>query len=158
MNVDADTMQLLRDNPLMSGLDDKELDAVAKCVVPWHYRKGDVVIREGEPGECLYIVRTGRVRVEKTAKGRRITLAELEPGSPFGEMSLLDTFPTSATVSALEDTELLSIGRLDLNVLLNWDPLLASKLWRSFTHVLSLRLRDTNERMLERYGEDALRS
>ena len=80
-------------------------------------------------------------------------LAELEPGKAVGEMSLIDSYPTSATVIAVEESDLIAVGRLDLNVLLNWNPILAAKMWRSFTRMLSERLRGMNEQMLERFGE-----
>ena len=143
-----DTIAILRDTPFFKSLDDTELDAVAKCVVERTYGGGSLVIQEGAPGDALYLVRKGKVRVEKEAAGKRLTLAELGPGQAFGEMSLVSSFPTSASVTALEDSELLAIGRLDLNVLLNWNPILAAKMWRSFTEMLSVRLRDMNERML----------
>ena len=98
----------------------------------------------------------GSFRVEKRSKGKAVTLTELGPGAAFGEMSLLEASPTSASVVAAKEGELLSIGRLDLNVLLNWNTVLASKMWRSFALQLSQRLRDTNDRLLERYGTDAL--
>ena len=153
-----DTIDILRATPFFSGLDSDELDAVARCIVPETHRKGDVIIRESQPGERLYLVRSGRVRVEKAQGGKQMKLAELGEGAAFGEMSLIDSVPTSATVTAVEDAELLSIGRLDLNVLLTWNPILAAKMWRAFTLVLSTRVRDMNDRMLAKFGEDALRA
>jgi CRP-like cAMP-binding protein len=90
------------------------------------------------------------VTVEKTLGERRIRLAELGPGAAFGEMSLIDNIPTSATVTAVAPVQLLLISRLDLNVLLNWDTVLAAKMWRSFTEMLCHRLRSTNEKLSER--------
>ena len=110
------------------------------------------MIKEGATGENLYLVRSGKLKVEKDAGGRRLQLGELIPGSAFGEMSLIHAAPTSATVTALDDSRLLAIGRLDLDVLLNWNPILASKMWRSFTQLLATRLRDMNESMVERFG------
>ena len=151
------TLEILRTAPFFKDLDASELDAVAQCVAPVRVRAGQVVIHEGAAGESLYIVQSGRLRIEKMAGGRRLDLGELGPGAAFGEMSLIDSVPTSATVTAADDSDLLGIGRLDLNVLLNWNPILAAKMWRSFTLMLSLRLRDMNDRMLSRYGEEALR-
>jgi CRP/FNR family transcriptional regulator len=146
-------LKVLRESALFKSLDDDELDAVARCIVDVNVPAGAVVIHEGTPGENLYIVRSGRLKVEKEVDGKRLVLGELSPGTAFGEMSLIATVPTSATVSAVDDSRLLAIGRLDLNVLLNWNPILAAKMWRSFTEMLAMRLRDMNDRMLARYGE-----
>ena len=148
-----DITQVLKETPLFRSLDDEELDAVAKCVREHAYASGQTVIEEGAPGAALYIVLNGKVRVEKQTQEKKLTLAELGEGEAFGEMSLIDSFPTSASVVASEATSLVSIGRLDLNVLLNWNTILAAKMWRSFTEMLSVRLRDMNDRMLLRYGE-----
>lgn len=150
--VSSVALKVLRDSALFSSLDDTELEAVARCVVDVSVPAGGVVIREGAPGENLYLVRSGLLKVEKDADGRRLELGELGPGSAFGEMSLIHAAPTSATVTAVDEARLLAIGRLDLDVLLNWNPILASKMWRSFTQLLATRLRDMNERMVDRFG------
>jgi CRP/FNR family cyclic AMP-dependent transcriptional regulator len=151
-----DCVAILRQVPFFESLDGDELEAVARCVVSRRVAAGERVITEGTPGESLHVVLAGSFRVEKRTKGQAVTLSEIGPGGAFGEMSLLEPSPTSASVVAAKDGELLSIGRLDLNVLLNWNTVLASKMWRSFALQLSQRLRDTNERLLERYGKDAL--
>jgi CRP-like cAMP-binding protein len=152
-----ETLAILKATALFKDLTEEELDAVAKCIVDSSYHAGETVIQEGEPGEALFLVRTGKVRVEKQANDKKVLLAELGPGKTVGEMSLIDSFPTSASVVAVEASELFALGRLDLNVLLNWNPILAAKMWRSFTQMLSERLRTMNEQMLERYGEDAFK-
>lgn len=152
-----DALSLLRGIEIFGKLSEAELDAVAKCIVERDSAPGEVLIREAEPGESLFVIRKGRVAVEKTTGGRKIQLAELGPGAVFGEMSLIDNFPTSASVVALEPSSFFLIGRLDLNVLLSWDTVLASKMWRSFTEMLCYRVRASNERLLERYGDDAHR-
>jgi CRP-like cAMP-binding protein len=151
-----ETLSILKATQLFKELDEEELDAVAKCVAELHYEPGEVVIQEKTPGQALYLVKQGKVKVEKETQGKHILLAELGPGQAFGEMSLIDSIPTSASVTAVDAADLLAIGRLDLNVLLNWNTILAAKMWRSFTEMLSIRLRDMNERLLERYGEEAL--
>lgn len=151
-----DQIDILRSTPFFESLDRDELEAVARCVVPASFRAGEIIIQEGTPGTCLYIIERGRARVEKSKDGRTLHLADLGRGAAFGEMSLIDAVPTSATVVAADEIELLTIGRLDLNVLLSWNPVLASKMWRAFTRVLSTRLRDTNERLVARFGDGAI--
>ena len=148
-------IDLLRATGVFSKLSDAELEAVARCVVERDVPEGACLIREGQPGESLYIIRSGRVMVEKTVGDKTMTLAELGEGAVFGEMSLIDNFPTSASVTTLVPCSLLLIGRLDLNVLLTWDTVLGAKMWRSFTEMLCRRLRASNEDMLARYGDRA---
>jgi len=151
-----DSIAVLRQVPLFGSLDDDELSAVARCIVPRTVRAGERLIEEGQPGEALHVVLSGSVRVGRRSGGKEVTLSTLGSGTTFGEMSLLDASPTSASVAATEDTELLSIGRHDLAVLLSWDTVLAAKLWRSFALQLSRRLRDTNQRVLDRYGAEVI--
>ena len=149
-------IELLRGTELFSTLSHEELEGVARCVAERLAEGDEVVIREGEPGESLFLVREGRVGVEKGTGANALKLAELGPGSAFGEMSLIDDVPTSATVRTLEPCSFLVISRLDLNVLLNWDTVLGSKMWRAFTARLSKRLRAANDR-LATGGSDAHR-
>ena len=145
-----DTKSILKQVEIFEGLDDDQLDAVAKCVVESRVPAGPRVIEEGCPGEAFHVITEGKVKVEKGDGEAAVTLSELGPGHHFGEMSLLDAVPTSASVTTLEDTGLLSIGRLDLEVLLSWDTVLASKMWRTFALQLSQRLREANEKLFAR--------
>ena len=147
--------ELLRKSEIFAKLSDDELQAVSRCVEERDAEAGAVLIREGVPGDSLFVIREGKVVVEKMVGERKVQLAELDAGCVVGEMSLIDNFPTSATVSAVEDSKFLVISRIDLNVLLNWDTVLAAKMWRSFTEMLCYRVRSSNERLLERFGEDA---
>ncbi|MEM7247072.1 MAG: cyclic nucleotide-binding domain-containing protein [Acidobacteriota bacterium] len=151
-----DMLTTLKDTELFAALTDEELTEVVNVVVQREVEAGAVLVEEGRPGEALFLVHEGKVKVEKTSGGDTITLAELGAGAAVGEMSLLDDSPTSARVSAVEPTTVLSISRLDLDVLLNWNTVLAAKMWRSFTKVLSQRVRDMNDRVLAKYGADAL--
>ena len=145
-------IELLRGTQIFSKLSDEELQAVTRCVSERTAAAGEILIREGQPGESLFLIRKGKVVVTRSIGPRRVVLADLGPGAVFGEMSLIDNFPTSASVTAEEPSSFLLIGRLDLNVLLTWDTVLASKMWRSFTEMLCYRLRATNEKLLERLG------
>ena len=152
-----DYVELLGSTDIFSKLDANELEAVSRCIVEQGADAGEVLITEGQPGEALFLIRDGKVIVQKKHEDKTVDLAELAAGSVFGEMSLIDSFPTSATVTALEKSSFLLVSRLDLNVLLNWDTLLAAKMWRSFTEMLCYRVRASNERLLARFGEDATR-
>ena len=104
---------------------------------------GSQIMRQGEPGESLYVIMGGVVRVEREhpAITQSLVLAELGAGEVVGEMALLDGDPRSATVTALENTETLEISAADLAETILRYPEVSTALLR----LLSRRLRNTNE-------------
>jgi CRP-like cAMP-binding protein len=83
---------------------DKVLDRYARELAP-----GSVLFREGEPGTRMYVIRSGRVRLSMQVRDAELTLAVLGPGEFFGEMSILNQQPRSATATVVEPAELLEI-------------------------------------------------
>ncbi|MFQ5582032.1 MAG: Crp/Fnr family transcriptional regulator [Mariprofundaceae bacterium] len=138
--------EILRKIPLFSELDEAELDAVAALVSSRDVPKKNVVLHEGEMGEALFIILKGSVKISYyAADGREVVLSLLEEGSFFGEMSLLDKQPRSATVSTMEDSRLAQIRRSDFERLMLAQPALTLKL---LSEVVT-RLRRTSQ-VLER--------
>ena len=86
------------------------------------FRTGDVLIREGDVAEEMFVVTSGRVKVTKGKGANETTLAILGPGEYLGEMALLADFPRSATVTALDDTEVTVIDRMTFRAHIN-DPM-----------------------------------
>jgi CRP-like cAMP-binding protein len=86
------------------------------------YGPGEVIVREGASGESLYLLLRGRVQVSKRLEGRSVVVRELAVGEVFGEMTLFLDAPRSATVRALEECDLLRVGRPAVRALLNEDP------------------------------------
>lgn len=140
----------LKEVELFDGLSDEELYEVSRSVRETAVTKGATIIEEGTPGDSLYILKKGKVTIVRESGDEKVVLAELEPPKFFGEMSLIDDYPHSAKVKAVEDCEMLLINRLDLEIILNWNTVLGLKLWRAFSKVLSERLRDTNAKIMER--------
>ena len=147
--MEPDYLYRLKQLHFFKDFDVEELLAVHRCAVERSFRKGEIVIEEGTPGDSLYMIKKGKVAVEKKAGEEPVLIAELSAGECFGEVSLIDDYPHTATVRALEDSEFITIGRLDLNVLLQWNPLLASKMWYAFAAELSERIRNTDEKLIE---------
>src|SRR5438552_3003398 len=88
---------------LFSGMSKESLDKLATFTFTKSYKQGDVIIEEGRTGNGLYVITSGQVEVVKGATtGTTKRLATLATGDFFGEMSLLDEWPRSATVRALE--------------------------------------------------------
>jgi CRP-like cAMP-binding protein/Fe-S-cluster-containing hydrogenase component 2 len=110
--------------PLFSRLSPLERVGVAALLQPAHYRRGETIIREGEPGEALYLVESGQVIVEQNGQA----IAHLEEGDFFGEMSLLTDQPHNADVRALTPVEVLTVPANQFHQLLDSQPQLAAQL------------------------------
>ncbi|MFC1851354.1 Crp/Fnr family transcriptional regulator [candidate division CSSED10-310 bacterium] len=145
-----DNKDFLKQVEIFRDLSEDELFEVSRSLSEMKAPTGTVIIEERTPGDSLYIIKKGRVMIEKEAGERKALLAELTPPLFFGEMSLIDDYPHSAKVTAVEDSELLLINRLDLEIILNWNTVLGVKMWRSFSKVLSERLRQTNDRIFQK--------
>ncbi|MDX8407743.1 MAG: Crp/Fnr family transcriptional regulator [Mariprofundaceae bacterium] len=135
-------IDILRKIPLFTELNEEELQAVAGLITRQDIQKKNIVVQEGEPGEALYIILEGSVKISSySADGREVVLSLLGKGSFFGEMSLLDKQPRSATVTTMEDAKFAQVRRSDLEPLLLKQPGIALKL---LAEVVS-RLRRTSQ-------------
>lgn len=114
----ADALPALRASTLFRGVPDRELEAVASRLRVVRADSGDLVLREGEPGDACYVVRSGRVGVvSQDLIGQEATLATFGAGACFGEIALVTAGPRTATVRALEPTELFALYRGDFELL-----------------------------------------
>jgi ABC-type multidrug transport system ATPase subunit/ABC-type multidrug transport system permease subunit len=107
----ADIPGFLANVPLLAGFGPEALDELARRSSTTAAAPGDVVVRQGEPGDALYIVITGQVRVVSDVPAERVLLAHLGPGEFFGERSLLTGEPRNAAVVADVESTLLSLSR-----------------------------------------------
>jgi CRP-like cAMP-binding protein/serine/threonine protein phosphatase PrpC len=131
--------------PLFAHCTERELRSVAAATRPTRLESGRILFSEGDPGEELYLLIAGRVRIER--KGQ--VLATLGPGSNFGEMAMLDERTRSATALTLDDCELLVIHRDAFFALLRTNPMLAMKILWNMLLRLSSNLRNTSARLAE---------
>jgi CRP/FNR family cyclic AMP-dependent transcriptional regulator len=100
--------------PLFRELDRAALRAFADITREHRYGRGTVIVSEGDPGDALYIVRSGEVKVVLVSEdGREVILGVLGPGAHFGELSLIDGRPRSAHVIATQTASLLVLRRVD---------------------------------------------
>lgn len=140
----VERVELLTNVPVFAGLTDEDLQAVAEVAVTRRFLTGDVVFREGDPGDTCYIVRVGLARaIRQHTDGRSITLAHFGPGDIFGELAMFDAEPRSASVDVIEDAEVVAIPARDMQRMMREHPGIAVKL----NAALAQRLRDTNERL-----------
>ena len=136
-------MEVLHQMPLFRHLTYQELVRVMNITQVRTYETDAEVVAEGADGDELFIVLTGKVRVESA----HAKIAELGPGEHFGEMALVDKAPRSADVLASEPSSLLAIKRRDFFDIIRKDHPIAVKLLWSFLHVLTERLRNTSREL-----------
>lgn len=108
------------------------------------FEDGEVVVREGDESREMFIIRRGRVEIQKEIGGKEVRLATLERGSFFGEMSLLEGLPRSATARALGTTELVILRPGSLLVQIRRDPTFAFEILQQ----MSRRVRALNDRLV----------
>jgi CRP-like cAMP-binding protein len=143
-----ENINLLKKIPLFKGLKVTELMNVAMVAKNERHPAGKRIFRENTAGNALYVVRSGRVKVSKhDSFGEEHVLAYLGPGEYFGEISLVDNAPRSASVYADADTELLKIKRTDFRNLIAGNKEIERKFYKSFSEVLCERLRVTSDNL-----------
>ena len=130
--------------PLFSQLSRGALRRLARGTISRRFGRGDVIVKEGEQAVAFYLVLSGKVEVVKQAEGATPRVqGVLGPGDFFGEMALIDDYPRSATVRALEDTECLELWRWDFRYELHRSPSIAVEMLPD----LSRRLRQSNAQL-----------
>ncbi len=106
--------------PLFRDLSDDDLDLLAAGLRTRRYRRGEVVFHQGDPGDALHIILSGRVKISSPSEsGTEAIFTTLRPGEFFGSLALLDGAPRSASATAVEATETLILPRDRFRQLLN---------------------------------------
>lgn len=132
-------LEVLKSMQMFRYLSYKELVRVMNITETVELEEGQTVFSEGDPGESMYVVLSGSVRVLKGD----VEVAELGKGQHFGEMSLVDRSVRSLTATASEPSRLLEVRRKEFYAIIKKEPPLATKLLWSFVQVLAVRLRKT---------------
>src|SRR5450631_4484210 len=133
--------QLAR-NRLFEGIESDLLVEIARDVHVVELNTGEIVYREGDPGNLLYLVGQGSVKISKSGRGgRQETLGFIRSGNFFGEMALLDGEPRSAMATAAEPTLLGAVDESTFQHILELAP---SRLHLNFLRLVSERLRSVN--------------
>ena len=105
------------------------------------YSDGEVILKQGDSGYCMYVIQSGEVEVISDNNGKEVRLAIRKEGDFFGEMSLFSKELRSATIRALGDTRILTVDRKNLLKSIQKDPSLAFRI----IETLSKRIRDLSE-------------
>ena len=147
----------LRRVPLFSGLTESQLDTLAAGSARRSYPKGRTVVSEGEPSQSMYIQLAGRAKVQRSdTEGKEVILAVLGAGEFFGEMSLIDDAPRSASVITLEPCEFMAVSKEAFKAMLMQNPEVAMNVMRGLVR----RLREADKKietlaLLDVYGRVA---
>jgi len=137
-------VQFLRQIPLFASLKDEEIEAIYKLSVTKKCPKDAIILLEDEEGDTLFVILKGKVKVTTFSEsGKEVIFSILNEGDFFGDMSLLDGKPRSATVISIEESELRLIRRSDFNKLIETHPGIALRVLEELTS----RLRKADERI-----------
>ena len=135
---------VLRRTPLFATLDQDAAQSLRTSMNEIELARGDLLFHEGDPGDSLYVVLRGKIKLGRTSgDGRENLVAVLGPGEMFGELSLFDPGPRSAGATALVDSTLLGLSSDELTPWLATRPDVARALLRA----IARRLRRTNDSM-----------
>ena len=136
----------LRTLPLFRHLPTGKIEELARVLAVQGVPAGDLVFEEGSPGDTMFLLARGTVRIEKRVEaGGFAELALLSPGDVFGEMALIERLPRSARAVAHTDATLFVLGRRDLERWLKSDPMMAVGFFVELLRVLSHRLRRSSQ-------------
>ena len=135
----------LREMGLFGALGDEVLEYLARTLQTKRFNPGDFVFREGEPARDFFVVLDGEVEVtKKSRRGRDLRVAILGPADVFGEMSIIDLQPRSATVQAVAPSRVLRIAGDDMDALYRHDLKAYALIVLNIARGLSRRLRVTD--------------
>ncbi len=138
--------ELVRSVPLFRSLDQEAAQALLQQMRPLELARGNELFAENDPGDALYIIASGKMKIGRRAgDGRENLLAVLGPGEMLGELSLFDPGPRTASAVAVSDVRLLELGHIDMLHWLSGRPEVA----RFLLGALARRLRRTNEALAD---------
>ena len=144
--------ELLSNIPLFESLTDDDLASLSSRLESIDYEEGDTIFRQGDEGSSLLLIESGAVEISYGEGKSRVALANLFPGQYFGELSLFDGAPRSATAAATKRSRLIRLDRADLVDFVNKNPAAALRIISE----MGERLRQTNELMSRQVSRNVL--
>jgi CRP/FNR family cyclic AMP-dependent transcriptional regulator len=145
MPTGEETARLLARTEVFRDLEQRELREVAQVAVPRRWEHGEVIFREGDPGNTCYLIQSGAVLLTcEHQDGRTVAVAELRAGGMFGELAMFRGETRSATAEAIEATQAVALLAPDVQRLIRGNPEIASKLLAA----LAERVSTTTQRLL----------
>jgi len=141
---------ILRNVEIFKYLTPEECDRVLRDAEERRYRRGDIIFTANMPGNEMFIIKAGRAKAFKVFEGNEIVFAEFGPGDVFGEMSLIDEYPRSASVAVTEDCITYALSRGAFRAIIDREAALGVKLLTAIAELFSKRMRKT-DKQLETY-------
>nr|WP_269106691.1 cyclic nucleotide-binding domain-containing protein [Massilia sp. TS11] len=135
-------LQALKQTSLFGNLSPLELRIVGDLLHERRYLAEEIIFDEGEEGQALYLIQSGRVSISRAHGGQREVVTELGPGSFFGDLALLDNAPRNAQARALDGCELAVFFRDDFLGLMQTDAVIGYKISLALARHIGQRLRD----------------
>ncbi len=143
----VDAAALFANNRLLKGIGPAVLNEIAPRLEILDLTDGTIVFDEGQPGDALYLIASGSVKISKLGRGgQQETLTFLHENDYFGEMALVDSAPRSAQARVIGQAKLARMDRAIWDLLLHFSP---SEVMGNFTHTISQRLRQNNDHFIE---------
>jgi len=140
-------MELLQQMPVFGGIDEDVLKFLLEPVPSITVAAGQFFFRERDPADCMYVLESGSVAVLKDWAGREMLLRNLGPGDCFGEMALLDLFPRSASVRAIDECRAIALTPGHLYRLYEHDAAQFAMIQMNIGREMSRRLRESDEQL-----------
>jgi CRP-like cAMP-binding protein len=136
--------------PFFGALTDEQMEVVSGHLEVLDLEPKQTVFEEGDPGDCVYFIIQGSLEVNMEAGwGENVALATLSNGALFGEMSIIDDLPRSASIVALTKSTVLSLKKADFERILEEYPSIGVVILKGLAAILSQRLRDTSESLFD---------
>ncbi len=148
--VNTVSLKFLQSHALFGGIEEEELIQFLTFMKQREYPKGDSIVIEGDPGDCLFLIMEGSVGILKTVPeagdNSMEQIATLGMGETFGEMSIIDLHTRSATVRTLEDSIVLVLSQKSLSQIWKTEPKIYTLILMNLAREISMRLRSIDAR------------
>ena len=145
----TDIIETVKNTPLFHEFTDVEVEALLALTTPIELPPGENIVKQDDPGDCMFVMLRGRARVVHRSGEKRFELATLGPGEFFGELALVDEGPRSADVEAMDECLLLRIEQSVIRALAGVYPTAAFKLLIAVGRVLVARMRASNRKYID---------
>ena len=149
MSTTTEIRDKMKGKSLFLEFTDDELGDFLELLDIVEAKKGEVIVKQDDPGDCMFVLVDGSVRVLHHRAGRDVDLAALQPGDFFGELALVDAGVRSADVVAANDCTLLRITQAAISAAAGVYPTAAFKFLIAIGRILVSRLRQTNQRYVD---------
>ena len=145
MTMGNEVKNFLQNVELFAEMNPEELIEIVQALRPLQARAGEILFREGDEGTAAYVIYQGGVEIYRNAEGKSITIARLDQGAVFGELSLIDGSPRSASARAMLPSRLLLLDKSRFDQMRHELRPVAYLLLRTLAGELCDRIRETNE-------------